>query len=148
MGKRLIAVMALVLLVVVPGAGIAQAAPAAATRPALIGGTLASESSTNGVNTLVITTKNHGQVTVNVSSGTIFVRRYNGASALDELNLGDQLQVHGSFASGSTTVFNAARIKDASIQEAATRAVLQVSTANTATNSFTGIVLHDTVRRV
>jgi len=137
--------MALVLVVLIPGVSGAHAAPAPAVRQAPIGGTLASEASTNGVTTLVVTTKNHGQVTVNVSSGTIFVRRYNGASALDELNLGDQLEVRGSFAAGSTTVFNATRIKDFSIQEAATRAVLQVSTVNTTTNSFTGVVLRDKV---
>lgn len=143
--KRSGALAALVLLIAA-GASSGQAAtPRAATTPhGPIGGTLVSE---NGA-TLVVNTRYRGQVTVTVSGGTIYVRRFNGASALDELNLGDNLTVNGTFAAGSTSAFNATRVKDLSIQEAATRAVLQVKTVNTAANSFTGVVLRDSTRRV
>ncbi len=147
--KRSGALAALVLLIAA-GASSGQAAtPRATTTPhGPIGGTLVSESIGANATTLVVNTPHRGQVTVTVSGGTIYVRRFNGASALDELNLGDNVAVFGTFATGSTTAFNATRVKDFSIQEAATRAVLQIKTVNTAANSFTGVVLHDSLRRV
>lgn len=143
-------VLAALVLLVAAGASSAQAAtPQAATTPhGPIGGSLVSESTGANGTTLVVNTKNKGQVTVMVSGGTIYVRRFNGASALDELNLGDNVAVFGTFATGSTTMFNATRVKDFSIQEAATRAVLQVKTVNTAGNSFTGVVMRDSALRV
>jgi len=142
--KRLLLLITL-LVIIVPGLGIAQAAPLAA-KPGLAG-TLVSETTNAGATTLLVSTKKQGQVSVTISSGTIFVRRYNGASALDELSLNDSLTISGAFATGSTTVFTAARVKDLSIQEAATRAVLIITTVNTATNTFTGTVLHEASSR-
>jgi hypothetical protein len=68
------------------------------------------------------------RVTVTVPATTKFVRRYNGRSSLDELMAGDRLTAYGSFKNGSTTTFDAQRVKDWSIQRAYTRVVGSVAT--------------------
>jgi len=148
MVKRSGALVALLFLAVA-GVSSGQAATTLGSTPRLpIGGTLVSESTTSTGASLVVNTRQRGVVTVTVTGATIYLRRYNGASALDEVNLGDTLTIFGSFAAGSTTAFNATRVKDISIQEAATRAVLQVKSVMTSTNSFTGVVMRDSIRRV
>jgi hypothetical protein len=67
-------------------------------------------------------------VTVTVRATTKYVHRYNGPSRLDELAAGDHIIAYGSFKNGSTTTFDAQRIKDSSIQRAYTRVVGSVAT--------------------
>ncbi len=82
---------------------------------------------------LTIQTPRDGQVTVAVDASAKIVRRFNGASSLDELGANDVLQVRGvSTASG---VVAAAWIRDASIQEAYTRLVGQVTAVTPASVS-------------
>jgi len=147
--KRLLILITL-LLVIIPGVTSAQAAPLATSTLGAIGGTLVGETINAGVTTLLVNTPKHGQISVVISSGTIFVRRLNGASALDELSLNDVIAVKGSFATGSTTVFNASAVKDFTIQEGFTRAVLLVTkvTTSTTTTSFTAAAMHDRVSRL
>ena len=67
-------------------------------------------------------------VSVTVPATTKFVRRYNGRSSLDELTAGDRITAYGSFKTGSSTTFEAQRVKDWSIQRAYTRVVGSVAT--------------------
>jgi hypothetical protein len=78
--------------------------------------------------TLTVQTASGTTVTVTVPATTKFVRRYNGHSSLDELTAGDRITADGSFERGSTTTFDARRIKDWSIQRAYTRVVGSVAT--------------------
>jgi len=105
-------------------------------------GTLVGEFGAAAPAMLTVQTDHSGLITVAVGvSPTVgIVRRYNGHSALDEFTVGDRLIISGSFADATT--YTATWIKDVSIQEAATRAVLTITGTPTAT-SFTGVVLHD-----
>jgi len=67
------------------------------------------------------------QLPVLVTSSTRIVRRFNGASGLDELNRGDSLQIIGELSGGQVT---AALVKDESIQAAYTRLVGTVGFVN------------------
>ena len=58
-----------------------------------------------------------GQLQVYVTAATKILRRFDGASGLDELSAGDVLQVRGSLVNGQ---FTAIVIEDVSIQEAFT----------------------------
>jgi hypothetical protein len=108
-----------------------------------ISGTLVSEFGATAPATLTVQTGHYGLVTVTVAaSPTVsIVRRYNGRSALDEFTPGDHLVIRGAFADATT--YAASSIKDLSIQEAATRAVLKITAVNMSANSFTGTVLRD-----
>jgi len=67
---------------------------------------------------LTIQTPHDGQVTVAVDTSAKIVRRFNGASSLDELGVNDVLQVQG--VSTAPGVVAATLIRDTSIQEAYT----------------------------
>ncbi|HXT37852.1 MAG TPA: hypothetical protein VN837_19940 [Chloroflexota bacterium] len=75
----------------------------------------------------VATTCPSGQLAVSISSSTKIVRRYYGASGLDQLNQGDSLQVTGVLANGLVT---ASLVRDLSIQEAYTSLVGTVGFVN------------------
>ena len=108
-----------------------MAGPAFSTSPAqaaakavkIQGYLTAAPSATTGTVTLTVQTRYHGQISVvvnaNSASPTKIVRRYNGASALDEMSANDVLQVTGTTV--TTTTINATYIKDMSIQVAYTR---------------------------
>ena len=82
--------------------------------------------------------------TVDITTSTTLVRRFNGASALDELAVNDQLTVFGQLDSSSNTI-TATRIKDLSIQAAYTRMAGQVTAVSAAgaAPSLTVTVLKD-----
>src|SRR5437763_5494675 len=65
-------------------------------------------------------------ITVTVPTTPTVVRRYGGPSGLDEFTVGDRITAWGSFEAGSTTTFDARRIKDWSIQRAYARVVGRV----------------------
>ena len=106
--KRVIALVALLVLVAPGISSIQAAAPVAKHRPIIsrighpgvgssgvITGTLAALSGITMPASLTLTTA-HGAVTVTFASSTApIVRRYNGKSALDELSLGDTLAARG-----------------------------------------------------
>lgn len=93
--------------------------------------------------TLTLQTPHNGQIAVAVTPDTKIVRRYNGASSLDELSANDVLQVHGtSTAPGTLT---ATRIRDVSIQAAYTRVVGQVTAVGS--NSVSIVVQRDATGR-
>jgi len=81
-------------------------------------------------------------ITVNVGAGTAIVRRYDGASSLDQLAIGDLLQLKGSFEPGSNT-FDASYIEDVSLQEAYTGARIELTSFAPATLAGRGIVRND-----
>ena len=146
--KRIVALVALLVLVAPGISSIQAAAPMAKHRPIInrighpvmgastvITGTLATLSGVTMPVSLTLTTA-HGAVTVTFASPTAtIVRRYNGKSALDELSLGDTLAAKGVM---SGTTFTATALKDLSIQEASTRAVVQVT--GVSATGFTAIV--------
>jgi hypothetical protein len=68
--------------------------------------------------TLTIRTPYHGLVTIAVDSSTTILRRFNGASGLDELNAGDSLGLVAVWHGGTT--YGAKLVKDLSIQKAFT----------------------------
>jgi len=70
---------------------------------------------------LTIQTPHEGQITVAVDASAKIVRRFNGASSLDELGVNDVLQVRG--VTTAPGVVAATLIRDTSIQEAYTRLV-------------------------
>jgi hypothetical protein len=67
-------------------------------------------------------------VVLTVPATATLVRRDNGRSGLDEVTVGDRITADGSFERGSTTMFDAQRLKDWSIQRAYTRVVGSVAT--------------------
>jgi len=70
---------------------------------------------------LTIQTPHEGQITVAVDANAKIVRRFNGASSLDEVGVNDVLQVRG--VTTAPGVVAATWIRDTSIQEAYTRLV-------------------------
>ncbi len=70
---------------------------------------------------LTIQTPHEGQITVAVDASAKIVRRFNGASSLDEVGVNDVLQVRG--VTTAPGVVAATLIRDTSIQEAYTRLV-------------------------
>ena len=92
-----------------------------------VDGVLQTMSSTTVPATLTVQTASGTTVTVTVPATTTFVRRYNGRSSLDEATAGDRITADGGFEKGSTTTFDARRIKDRSIQRAYTRVVGSVA---------------------
>lgn len=95
---------------------------------------------------LTIQTPHDGLVTVAVDANAKIVRRFNGASDLDELGVNDILQVRGvTIAPG---VVAATVIRDTSIQEAYTRLVGLVTAVNTAvTPNTVAVVVQRDARR-
>jgi len=107
----------------------------------VVSGTFVSESGITAPVTLSLQTTRYGLITVNVgtSPAVTILRRYRGQSSLDELSPGDQLAVQGSFADSANTTLNATLVRDYSIQDAATRAVLQITQTNA--TGFVGTVV-------
>lgn len=101
-----------------------------------VDGTLEAVGGTAAPTTLTVKSAGGIVVTIAVSDTTRIDRRYDGASSLDELAVGDRLVARGRFESGGTGVFDAAEIRDVSIQKAYTRVVGVVDTA-----SDTGLTL-------
>jgi len=108
-----------------------------------VGGSLVSLSSITAPASLTVQTQRFGLITINIgtSPAVQFVRRYNGQSGLDELSAGDQVAVQGSFTDSTNKTVNATSIKDYSIQDAATRAILQITQTNA--TGFVGTVMTD-----
>lgn len=80
-------------------------------------------------------------ISVTVSTTTTVVRRYDGASSLSELALGDWLQINGSFEAGGPLIFDAATIKNVSQQDAYTGAAMRLLSFAPATMMGEGIVV-------
>lgn len=140
MFKRSLTALAVTGALVSTGLALSPAAHAAtAPKPDYYTGYLVSApTSLTAPTTLSYQTRYKGLLTVNVSTSTQIVRRYNGASELDELSANDQLQVWGKL-TGTTLV--ATRIKDTSIQDAWTRFVGRVLTVSP--SSVSVIDLHN-----
>jgi hypothetical protein len=92
-----------------------------------VDGVLQTMSGTTTPATLTVQTASGTTVSVTMPATTKFVRRYNGHSSLDELTAGDRITADGAFEKGSSTTFDARRIKDWSIQRAYTRVVGSVA---------------------
>lgn len=58
-----------------------------------------------------------GNVTVNVSSATTFLRKFGAKSSLEEFSVGDEVQVLGKWADDSKTTVNARVIRNLSLQK-------------------------------
>ncbi len=99
------------------------------SRVVSVAGTIMSESGATAPAVLTVQTTRFGLITVNIgtSPAVVFTRRLGGQSSLDELGLGDQVTVQGTFTDSTNKVVNATSIRDSSIQDAATRAVLQIT---------------------
>jgi hypothetical protein len=121
--------------------------PVAGNTAGAVGGTIVSVPGLTAPTSLTLQSPKYGLVTVTIaaSPAVAIVRRFNGRSELDELSPGDTLEVKGAFTDSTNKTFAATTIRDTTIQEAATRAVLQVSAQglNTTTSSFSGVVMHD-----
>lgn len=119
-----------------PAAAHAAAAPGAVT----ISGALQPGFATTIPTTLTVLTPYRGMVTINVQSNTTIVRRYNGASALDEFSPGDHIAAQGTL---SGTTLNATGLKDFTIQKAFTRNYGVITAINSNTTQITVRVLND-----
>jgi hypothetical protein len=102
------------------------AAPAAQV---LLHGVLQAGFGTTAPTTLQILTPKHGMFTINVSTSTNIIRRYNGQSGLDELSPGDNLVVQG--AVNGTATLNAVMVKDWTIQKTFAVSVDSITSINT-----------------
>jgi hypothetical protein len=80
-----------------------------------VDGVLQTMSGTTVPATLTVQTASGTTVTVTVSATTKLVRGHGGRSNLGELAQGDRITADGSFETGSTTTFDARRIKNRSI---------------------------------
>src|SRR5205085_4029991 len=65
--------------------------------------------------TLTVQMASGTTITVTVSARTTLLRGHGGRSGLVELTVGDPITADGSFATGSTTTFDARRLKDLSL---------------------------------
>lgn len=126
------------------GAALPSPAPAHAATEAAgtthISGTLQPGFATTTPATLTVLTPYRGLVTVNVDSNTTIVRRYNGASALDEFSPGDRIAVVGAM---SGTTLAATGLKDFTIQKAFTRNYGVITAMNSDDTQLTVRVLTD-----
>lgn len=120
-----------------------HAATAATAVPAIshVAGTLQPGFATTAPTSLQVVTSQGVTMTVNVSTTTQIVRRYNGQSALDELSPGDKIGVSGSIS--GTTAITATALKDFTIQRAFTRNVGRITAINSDMTKLTVRVLHD-----
>lgn len=75
--------------------------------------------------------------TVEVTSSTNLVRRFNGGSGLQEFMIGDTLEVRGTLSDSTTNTVNANKIKDASIQRRGGTFYGSVVSLDCANNRFT-----------
>ncbi len=96
-------------------------------RPANLQGVVVALGGVSAPTTLTLRAGSAVTLTVTVGVSTTIVRRYDGRSSLDELSPGDYLQLWGRYETGSSTVFDARRVKDVSIQRAYTRVVGTIS---------------------
>jgi hypothetical protein len=80
-----------------------------------VGGVLQTISGTTMPATLTVQTASGTTITVSVSARTKLLRSHGGRSGLAELTVGDRITADGRFETGSTTTFDARRIKDLSI---------------------------------
>jgi hypothetical protein len=80
-----------------------------------VDGVLQAMSGTTAPATLTVQTASGTTITVTVSARTKLVRGHGGRSSLGELAQGDRITADGRFATGSTTTFDARRLKDVSI---------------------------------
>lgn len=121
----------------------AHAATAATAVPAItrLAGTLQPGFATTAPTSLQVVTAQGITMTVNVSTTTQIVRRYNGQSALDELSPGDKIGVSGSMS--GTTAITATTLKDATIQRAFTRNVGRITAISSDMTKLTVRVLRD-----
>lgn len=121
----------------------AHAATPAAAVPAStrLAGILQPGFATTAPTSLQVVTAQGITMTVNVSTTTQIVRRYNGQSALDELSAGDKIGVSGSM-SGTTTI-TATTLKDVTIQRAFTRNVGRITAISSDMTRLTVRVLRD-----
>jgi len=116
-----------------------------AGRSVTVAGNVVSDSGSTAPAVLTVQTARFGLITVNIASSpaVVFTRRLGGSSALDEVSSGDSVSVRGTFTDSTNKTLNATALQDFSIQDAATRAVLQI-TQVTATG-FVGTVMADNV---
>jgi ribosomal protein L19 len=131
------------------GLGAPSTAPALAATNPQIAGTVTSEPGAASPTTFTFTRRNGMTATINVTSSTVILRRYNAHTDIDAVSVGDSLAVWGTFEPGST-VFDATRIQDNSIQAAdayGRGTVLAVnSSANTMTVNITSKPIGSPVR--
>jgi hypothetical protein len=80
-----------------------------------VDGVLQAMSGTTAPATLTVQMASGTTITVTVSARTKLLRGHGGRSGLAELTVGDRLTADGRFETGSTTTFDARRIKDLSI---------------------------------
>jgi hypothetical protein len=80
-----------------------------------VDGVLQATSGTTAPATLTVQMASGTTITVTVSARTKLVRGHGGRSSLGELAQGDRITADGRFETGSTTTFDARRIKDVSI---------------------------------
>lgn len=121
----------------------AHAATPVAALPAVshLSGTLQAGFATTAPTSLQVVTSQGITMTVNVSTTTQIVRRYNGKSALDELSPGDKIGVSGSMS--GTTAITATALKDFTIQRAFTRNVGRITAISSDMTKLTVRVLRD-----
>ncbi len=115
-----------------------------------IGGTLQPGFATDGSTPLQLAVPTGGGaskiVSVQVSSSTTVVRRYNGISSLSELSPGDSIGVRGTMSGTDTIIANT--VKDFSIQRAFTHNLGVITAASSGPNGTTTLkvrVLHDSI---
>src|SRR5579875_606645 len=108
--------------------------PAHAAGPQ-IGGKVTSETGTAAPTSFTFLRHNGLTATIEVSSTTVVTRRYGAKTDISGINIGDTLSIWGSFQSG-TSVFDATRITDKSIQSADAYSRGVVLSVDTAANSF------------
>jgi hypothetical protein len=80
-----------------------------------VDGVLQTMSGTTAPATLTVQMASGTTITVTVSARTKLLRGHGGRSGLAELTVGDRITADGRFETGSTTTFDARRIKDLSI---------------------------------
>lgn len=91
--------------------------PASAAAAVHIAGVVTSQPGSAAPTSFTFHRRNGHDATINVSSGTVVLRRYNGHTDIGAVSEGDTLQLWGAFETGGS-VFDATRIRDNSIQAA------------------------------
>ncbi len=116
--------------------GVAQPAAAKTSTNIIITGTLSAMSGT-ALPAVLTVTAGATTYTVNVSSATKIVRKYNGTSDLGEFVVGDTVQVSGKFSADVANTIDATKVKDLSIQRVNGTFKGAIVTTTCASNSFT-----------
>lgn len=109
-------------------------------------GALAAVSATTPPATLMVTV-NGLSYTVNMTSSTKLLRKFNGESTLDEFMVGDRLEITGTIGTTTTTI-DATRIRDLSIQRKNGLFKGTVGTLTCASNYFTFTPDHRPIQTV